>query len=518
MLNYRHPIEVRVVVRGEPMNLASIVEPHDPEAVALIARGESITYGALRERVGALRGGLVGLGLEPGDRVGIICANTPRFVESWLAALGAGLVAVPLNPTSPGPELTTELAAVGARAALVGELGAASARDIDRTAVPALEHLVEFRAGDLDGAVAADDLATAEPTPIVDRGPDDLAALMFTSGTAGSPRAAMLTHGNLLANLDQMQSVPGIARLPDDVGFGLLPMFHIFGLNVVLDGTLVAGSSLVLVERFDPMATLELIRDRGITLVTGPPTMWAAWAALPDAPTDAFARVRLGASGAARLSVEIARAIEERYGLRLHEGYGLTETSPVVTTAVGTDAPYGSIGRPLPGVEVRLVDDDGQDVLVGDDGEIWVRGPNVFPGYWDDREATAAALDADGWLHTGDVAVVDDDGHLFIVDRAKDLIIVSGFNVYPAEVEAALASHPAVVEAAVVGVPHPHTGEAIRAFVVCAPGARVDEDELVAHVGTRLARYKCPNSVEVVDEIPRGLGGKVLRREFRAAG
>jgi long-chain acyl-CoA synthetase len=500
------------------MNLASIVEPHDPDAVALVARGESISYGQLRDRVGALRGGLVGLGLEPGDRVGIICANTPWFVESWLATLGAGLVAVPLNPTSPGPELTTELAAVGARAVLVDELGAASAADVDRDAVPTLEHLVALGAGDLEGAVPADELAGASPTPIVERAADDLAALMFTSGTAGAPRAAMLGHGNLLANLEQLQAVPEIARRPDDVGFGLLPMFHIFGLNVVLGGTLVAGASIVLVERFDPMATLELIRDAGITLVTGPPTMWAAWAALPDAPTDALAGVRLCASGAARLSTEIARAVEERFGVHLHEGYGLTETAPVVTTTVGTDAPYGSIGRPLPGVEVRLVDDDEHDVLVGDDGEIWVRGPNVFPGYWQEPEASGAALRADGWLRTGDVAVVDDDGHLFIVDRAKDLVIVSGFNVYPAEVEEALASHPAVREAAVVGVPHPHTGEAIRAFVVCEPDARADEDELIAHVGTRLARYKCPDRVEVVDEIPRGLGGKVLRREFREAG
>ncbi|HSL57697.1 MAG TPA: AMP-binding protein [Acidimicrobiales bacterium] len=500
------------------MNLASIAEPHDADAVALVSRGESITYGTLRERVARLRAGLVSLGLEPGDRVGIVCANTPRFVESWLAVLGAGLVAVPLNPQSPGPELTDELAVVGARAVLVGELGAACARDIDRAAVPALEHVLVFRAGDVDGALTVDDLPAEPAVAIVDRAPDDLATLMFTSGTAGSPRAAMLTHGNLLINLEQMQSLDAIARRADDIGFGLLPLFHIFGLNVVLNGSLLVGSPLILVERFDPMATLELIRSAGITLVTGPPTMWGAWAALPDAPTDAFASVRLAASGAARLPVEIAERIEERFGVRISEGYGLTETSPVVTTSAGTDSPFGSIGRPLPGVEVRLIDDDGHDVLVGDDGEIWVRGPHVFTGYWDDPVATDLALTPDGWLRTGDMAVIDDVGHLFIVDRAKDLIIVSGFNVYPAEVEAALSTHPAVAEAAVVGVPHPHTGEAIRAYVVIEPGAQIDEEELIAHVATRLARYKCPNSVEVVPEIPRGLGGKLLRREFRAAG
>ena len=219
-------------------------------------------------------------------------------------------------------------------------------------------------------------------------------------------------------------------------------------------------------------------------------------------------------SGAAAISDRVVLDAQARLNFRIHEGYGLTEASPSVTVASG-DAPVGSIGRPIPGLEVRLVDEAGDDVYIGDTGELLVRGPNVFAGYLDDEEATARILDPDGWLHTGDMAVVDDDGHLFLVDRAKDLIIVSGFNVFPAEVERVLLTHPAVADVGVVGVPHPHSGEAVKAFVVAEPDRSVEEDELIEWCATELARYKCPTKIDVVDEIPRGMGGKTLRRELR---
>jgi long-chain acyl-CoA synthetase len=242
--------------------------------------------------------------------------------------------------------------------------------------------------------------------------------------------------------------------------------------------------------------------------------MWAAWAVLPGAPPDAFATVRLATSGASPLPGEVARTFEARFGVALSEGYGLTEASPVVTSSVGRARP-GSIGRPLPGVEVRLVDADGDDALLGDSGEIWVRGPNVFAGYWEDPAATAGALTADGWLRTGDIAVADDDGDLTIVDRSKDLIIVSGFNVFPAEVEQVLLEHPAVAAAAVVGDDDLASGETVHAFVVPGPGATVVGEDVIAFCAARLARYKCPTAVTVVDVIPTGLAGKVLRRELR---
>ena len=246
--------------------------------------------------------------------------------------------------------------------------------------------------------------------------------------------------------------------------------------------------------------------------------MWSAWASLSGAPADAFATVRLASSGAAKLDPEVQQAIRRRFDLDLHEGYGLTEASPVVTSGTGLDAPEGSIGVPLPGLRVRLVDPSGDDALVGDAGEVWVQGPNVFAGYWEDPEATAHALTSDGWLRTGDVAVVDDDGFLFLVDRVKDLIIVSGFNVFPAEVEEVLTAHPAVADAAVIGVPHPHSGEAVKAYVVTADGVSVEEDDLIHHCEVHLARYKCPQKVMFVDEIPLSATGKVLRKELRAAG
>jgi long-chain acyl-CoA synthetase len=284
---------------------------------------------------------------------------------------------------------------------------------------------------------------------------------------------------------------------------------------VVLGTTLVAGAGLLLVERFDPSSAVEAIQKHHSTIVTGPPTMWQAWAGFPDLPPDAFASVRLAVSGAARLTDETARAFEERFDLPLAEGYGLTEASPVVTSSVGTDAPTGSVGVPVPGLEVRLVDESGEPALVGDSGEVWVRGPNVFLGYWNDPEASSAVLDENGWLHTGDVATVDDDGYLYLVDRVKDLIIVSGFNVYPAEVEDVLIQHPAIDACAVVGVPHPYSGEAVKAYVVTVRGESVEEDELIRFCSDRLARYKCPEKIWFVDEVPQGMGGKVLRRALR---
>jgi long-chain acyl-CoA synthetase len=497
------------------MNLATIIDEHPAEAVALISRREHTTYGTLRAQVDRLRGGLTALGLQPGDRVAVACGTNWYFVVSYLAALGAGLVVVPLNPSNPTPETQRGLAATGARALIVAPAASNSVSKLDRAALPDLEFVIESAGVDLDDALLLDEIMKATPTPVVERTSDDLAVLMFTSGTAGSPKAAMLTHGNLLANLTQLQAHPGRAQQVDDVALGVLPLFHIFGLNVVLGLTLFSGSRVVLIERFDPSSALEAIEMHGVTIISGAPAMWGAWANTPGVAPDAFRTVRLAASGAAKLPVEVAQMMEDRFDLEVSEGYGLTETSPVVTVAAGTDAPRGSIGSVLPGIELRLVDPDGDDVLVGDSGELWVRGSNVFTGYWNDTEATANALTPDGYLRTGDIAVVNDLGELFLVDRAKDIIIVSGFNVYPAEVEEILLEHPAIEEAAVVGVAHPYSGEAVKAFVVIAGGMSAEEDDIIHWCADRLARYKCPEKVMFVDELPQGAAGKILRRALR---
>ena len=499
------------------MNLASLAEQHPAEHRALISRGKVTTWGELQDQVGRLRGGLARLGLEPGDRVAIVCANNWYFVVSYLAVLGGGYVAVPLNPASPTPALERELREVGARAVIVGPSARSRLQAGDPAEVPDLEHVIFGQGAEVEGVegLLLDDLMDGEPAPLVERSDDDLAALLFTSGTGGAPKAAMLSHGNLRASLEQTLESDARRLTPDDLNFAVLPFFHIFGMNVALGSAIYSGSALLLVERFDPSSALEAIAKHGATVLTGPPTLWHALATLPDADTEALRSIRIATSGASKLPAEVAVAMRERYGVTLHEGYGLTETSPVVATSVGTDAPLGSIGRPVRGVEVRLVDLEGEDVLVGDAGEIWVRGRNVFQGYWQDESATADALTEDGWLRTGDLAVVTDDGYLKLVDRAKDLIIVSGFNVYPAEVEEVLTEHPAIARAAVVGVAHPHTGEAVKAYVVPEAGMAVEEDEVVAWAEARLPRYKCPQKVNFVDELPEGIGGKVLRRILR---
>jgi long-chain acyl-CoA synthetase len=251
-----------------------------------------------------------------------------------------------------------------------------------------------------------------------------------------------------------------------------------------------------------------------VTVIPGAPPLWLAFSHFADAPADSFAGVRLALTGAAKMPEEATVRLRERFGLSLREGYGLTEASPVVTSSAGIPEKVGSVGKVLAGIQVRVVDEHGEDALSGDSGEVWVKGPNVFLGYLNEPEATARVLTDDGWLRTGDIAVTDDDGYLYLVDRAKDLIIVSGFNVFPAEVEEVLAEHHDVAEVGVVGVPHPHHGEAVKAFVVLNPGAAAHEDTLIAWCNDNLARYKCPTKIVFVDELPRNANGKLLRRSL----
>ena len=507
-------------------NLASVIEPHPGDAVALVAGDAVVTYGQLRSDVAQLRGGLAASGVGVGDRVALVLPNGLPFVVAYLAVLGVGAVAVPLNPLSPATELQRELAIVRPKVVVTDSVAASAVAGVDREAA-GIEVVVDASGGskgptDTVALAALHDPSGGAPdaVPIVERAADDLAALVFTSGTAGAPRAAMLSHGNLLANIEQLRTAdPALG--PGDVSLGVVPPFHIYGLNVVLGVSLATGGSVVLLDRFDPVEVLSAIRQHEVTVAVGAPTMWADLAAASNAAPDAVGCVRLAASGAAPLSAEVRDAVRDTLGLDLIQGYGLTEAGPAVTSGLGIDAPPASVGRPLPGVSVRLVDPAaGDDVLVDDPGEVWVQGPNVFLGYWDDPEATATALTPDRWLRTGDVAIVDDDGFVHLVDRAKDLIIVSGFNVFPAEVEEVLAAHPAVKEAAVVGHPDPRTGESITAYVVPVTGQAIDTEALLTHCAHHLARYKYPasaTSIEVVPTLPHNLTGKILRRALPEA-
>ena len=499
------------------MNLASIIDSHAAQVPAFISQGRTTTYGELREQVEGFRGSLMNLGIKAGDRVAMVCGNGRGFVIAYLATIGAGAIAVPLNPLSPSPELESELKSVDPIAVIVEPSGIASFQGIERSRLISLRHIIvtdqssSSSLGDDTEIHFFDDLLRGPATKWVSLPAPTPAVLIFTSGTAGSPRAATLSHGNLLENICQNNSTSDHIK-EGDVVFGVLPMFHIFGLNVVLGMSLMAGACVVLVQRFDPVTAVETIIERNITIVPGAPPVWIAISLMEDVDPSAFANVRMALTGAARMPEDATERLKRKFNIDLREGYGLTEAAPVVTSSVGIEPRRGSVGRAVEGLEVRVVDTEGDDVPVGDSGEVLVKGPNVFVGYWNDPVTTARVIDEDGWLHTGDVAMVDDDGYLYLVDRAKDLIIVSGFNVYPAEVEEVLKRHPAVLEAGVIGVPHPTTGEAVKAFVVLNTGATVDEDALIDHCHDHIARYKCPNKVLIVDELPRNTFGKLLRR------
>ncbi|MGA0957384.1 MAG: AMP-binding protein [Ilumatobacteraceae bacterium] len=501
------------------MNLASIVDGHEDSRPAIVSRGRVTDYGTLRSQVAGLRGSLVALGVGRNDRVALVCGNSRAFVVSYLATIGLGAIAVPLNPLAPAPELQRELEVVSPTLVVLEASGMPSFTGLSLDRLASLRHVILT---DRQGATSIphsldahsfDEMVVGDPVPVVEVDDRQPAVLVFTSGTAGSPRAAILTHRNLMANIEQNRRMPDHVRA-DDVVFGVLPVFHIFGLNVVIGMSLDAGASIVLVQRFDPVTAIETIGQRGVTVVPGAPPVWVAWSMLEGFGTSHFASVRLALTGAARTPPEVADRLAEKFGITLREGYGLTEASPVVTSSVGVEPRRESVGRVVPGVEVRVVDSDGSDIIAGDSGEVLVRGENVFVGYWNDAAATARVLDDDGWLHTGDIATVDGDGYLYLLDRAKDLIIVSGFNVFPAEVEEVLMRHPAVREAGVVGVPHPQTGESVRAYVVLNEGHEADEDTLIDHCHDHVARYKCPNKVLIVESLPHNHFGKLLRRSL----
>jgi long-chain acyl-CoA synthetase len=485
---------------------------------ALVFHGRALSYAHLDQRIDLTAAALSELGVGKGDRVALLAGNVPEFVEALYGTMRAGGVVCPLNVMLTPEEFAYILADAGAKAVV--------------TELPHLPGLlsVRDRLADLDavlviggppapaGTVSLEEaLLDAGEPPDVRVGDSDLAAIAYTAGTTASPKGAMLSHANLMANLDQISAVPALAEASEDVVLLALPLHHIYALNVVLGLTMKAGATAVLAERFDPEESLDLIRLNGVTVVFGAPPMFAAWLALPDPGRvrDSLSSVRLAASGAAPLTAELLESFRTRLGVTIWEGYGLTESGPAVTTsALGETARPGSIGLPLPRLEIRLVDEDGDEVEEGDPGEIWVRGPNVFQGYWQRPEATGEVLE-EGWLKTGDVAVRDEEGYLYLVDRKKDLILVSGFNVFPSEVEDAILQHPKVAEAAVVGVPDERTGEAIQAWVVPKPESAMTEEELLGFLRGYVARFKLPRDVRIVDELPHHVTGKVLRRMLR---
>ena len=498
--------------RGNLADLVRAAAERAPDRPALVQDDAVLSWRELDARVDAAAAGLHAAGLRAGDRVGVSLPNVPDFPVAYFGVLRADLVAVPLNPGYTAEELRWTLGNSGARAVVVSADGAAVVQELmtgdDR--LPELEHVL------VSGGSWQDLLASSSPgerRPSRRRG-EDLAVLLYTSGTSGRAKGAMLSHRALLANLEQIAQISPPVAGPDDVVLLVLPLFHVYGLNAALGAVVHAAATGVLVERFDPARALDEIRRTGVTTVVGAPPMYVGWSTLPELG-DAFGAVRLALSGAAPLPPAVLDRVRQVTGRYVHEGYGLTETAPVLTSTLmsGTAKP-GSIGKPVPGVELRLLDETGRPVEEGDPGEIVVRGDNLFSGYWPDG---ADGPDAGGWFATGDVAYADDDGALHLVDRRQDLVLVSGFNVYPREVEDVLVRHPEVAEAAVLGVPHPVTGEAVKALVVRVPGSGLTAEDLLAHAARSLARFKCPSVVEFVPDLPRSVTGKVRKGHLRDA-
>ncbi|MDK3255693.1 AMP-binding protein [Blastococcus capsensis] len=514
-------------------SLAALVRAaaeRDPGSPAVVAGDRRLTWGELDAAADRVAAGYAGRGLAPGERIAVQLPNGVDWLRAVLGALRAGLVVVPVNTAYTDPELEHVLTDSGA-ALLV----ATSDRD-ELAGVPVCPGPPE---------------AEGPPAAVADDS-EALAFLCYTSGTTGRPRGAMLTSGALRANHEQCLAMTPPPVRADDRVLLVLPLFHVYGLNAGFGLVAATGACAVLQESFDPRRSLAVMAEEQVTAVPGAPPMYQAWLAAADAINledpahpDAelrrgFAAVRIASAGAAPLPEEVWTAMRERAAVTVWEGYGLTEAAPVVASTLATGRPKPAcIGGPVPGLELSLRDTatigtgsvgppatggDGPAVAGHDEdpgdadegpGEIWVRGPNLFSGYWPDG---ADGPGADGWLRTGDLAYRDADGDLHLVDRRSDLILVSGFNVYPAEVERVLDQHPAVVESAVIGVPDPRTGAAVRAVVVLTPGTHLTIDELQEHAAESLARYKVPSTVHFLPSLPHSLTGKVSRSRLRELG
>jgi long-chain acyl-CoA synthetase len=514
-------------------DLVALAAARDGGRDALVeTSGRRLTWADLDREVDRVATGLGDAGVVAGQRVLLAMGNRVELVTTYLAALRAQLVAVPVNPRAKVEELAWMIADSGARlvvadSAAVAEVRAAGvlvrealagSRDVldDEVVARAREPRLVVLGSEPQSAdeLAFDVLRVSEARPLLTRpDPETLACLLYTGSTVDLPRAAMLTHRALLANIEQTAAVRPAMVAPGDVVLGVLPLFHVYGLNAVLGSVLRQGATLVLIDHFDPRGTLDVVAAHGVTVVPVAPAVFPHWLALDDLAT-AMAGVRLVASGSAPLARAVMEEFTARTGVPVHQGYGLTEAAPVVTSTLASTGPVpGSLGSALPGVGLRLVDDHGLEPETGDPGEVEIRGANLFSGYWPDG---AEAPGPEGWWATGDVGYLDDGGHLFLVDRAAEVVVVAGFSVYPREVEAVIAQVPGVLEAAVIGVPDDATGHAVVAYVR-APDA--ETAAVVEAVRTRcdetLAAFKRPTRIEVVDELPTTLAGRVRKGQLR---
>lgn len=494
-----------------------------PEKAALIdaASGRVMTYGELGDAIRSVAGGLAAAGFGPGHVVALLAPNMPEYAVVFHGVATAGGVITTINPAYTEAEVHHQLADSSARilvtiAPLVAvALRACTGTDVAEVYVIGEPVVADATDGDLPvRPIRA--LLDATPAAQVSVDPDDVVALPYSSGTTGLAKGVMLTHRNLVANV--AQTLGAIPSTQDDVVMAVLPFFHIYGMQCMMNCGLRAGGTVVTLPRFDLEQFLRAHEEHRVTRSFVAPPIVLALARHPLVDDFDLSSVRLMNSGAAPLKADLAAEASRRLGCEVVQGYGMTELSPVShLTPPGRFKP-GSVGVTAPNTETLVVDPaTGADLGVGEQGEIWVRGPQVMKGYLDNPEATAATIDADGWLHTGDLGYIDADGHLYVVDRLKELIKYKGFQVPPAELEAVLLRHPDVADAAVVGLPDDEAGELPVGYVVLAPGAAASREEIMRFVAGEVAHYKQIRQLEVIDAIPKSAAGKILRRELRDA-
>ena len=478
-----------------------------PDRVAIKRDDRELTYAELDDAAARVAGLLRAKGVRPGDRVGIMLPNVEYFPLAYFGALRAGAAVVPMNVLLKEREVAFYLSDSGTKVLLAWHQFANAAHGgADRTDADCV--LVE--PGEFEALIGR-----CEPlAEVAERAPDDTAVILYTSGTTGTPKGAELTHDNLLRNVEVTVGVFGL----DDgaVTLGALPLFHAFGQTCALNATMAVGGTLTLIPRFDGGHALETIERDRVTVFEGVPTMYAAMLNHPRAGETDTSTLETCVSGGAAMPVELMRAFEERFDCKILEGYGLSETSPVASfNRHDRERKPGSIGLPIDGVEMRVTGNDGGALPQGEAGEVEIRGHNVMKGYWQRADATAEAMTADGWFKTGDIGRVDEDGYFFIVDRKKQLVIRGGYNVYPREIEEVIYEHPDVREAAVIGIPHDELGEEVAAAIALKDGAAATPADLRAFVKERVAAYKYPRHVWLVDELPKGPTGKILKREIK---
>jgi long-chain acyl-CoA synthetase len=504
--------------------LAMLVQDHaksDGDRAAVIFQDHTITYAQLDALIESTANALAARSILKGDRVCMMLPNIPHFILAYYAILRLGAVVVPINVLYKAEEISYIARDSGGRIFITHEAFLPHVRKAAED-MPAVEELIVVapeRPDDnatwwhlnpplLPGAVA--------PRTPVQVSPTDLAVICYTSGTTGRSKGAMLTHRNLIANCEQVAAIERHRFSTEDRMLLVLPLFHIYAMNVGLNGMMRIGGTIVLMVRFEPAAVVEAIQSYKCTIFLGAPPIYVAWVNMPNLSHYDLSSLRIANSGAAALPGHILAQFQQSTGVEISEGYGLTETSPVShSNSAGPRVKPGTVGPTIPGVEARVVDENDQDVAAGMEGEIIIRGENVMVGYWGNAAATAEALRG-GWFHTGDIGTLDQDGYYTIVDRKKDMINAGGFKVWPREVEEVLYRHPAVREAAVVAMPDQYAGERPIAYVALREGQTTTADELIDFCKESLATFKAPSRIEFRDDLPKLPTGKILRRDLRA--